>query len=379
MIHYEFPVIKHLDDVKEVLNKPEFGLYKKDGYQVINYNFVDKETFTNPIEAECRGLIFDLEGNLLSRRYHKFFNLGEHSDVVIDLSKPHVILEKLDGSMVSPVALDLSNGIIRFMSKMGITDTSMQAEEWAWNKKNYTEFLYDALRKNTTPIFEWCSRKNKIVIDYPEDKLILTAIRDNETGEYFSYQGTVALATSYNIPVVGGFDSTYHTGYNLESIVEDVRKNETSEGIVIRFEDGHMVKVKSEWYVKLHRAKDDIASEKKLLRLILDDCLDDVLPLLTDIDKDMVLKYRDSFWLNFKAFCFDLENEFQMLYQGLGVDRKTFALSALESKNKTMLFNRYDGHGIIPSVQSYIERHLNKLDEIRHIIGPAYKELSLND
>jgi RNA ligase len=72
---------------------------------------------------ECRGIIFHKEtGKIISRRFHKFFNLNEldetHEDLV-DVGRPHVLLDKMDGCLVSPF---VSLGKLRWGSKMGITE-----------------------------------------------------------------------------------------------------------------------------------------------------------------------------------------------------------------------------------------------------------------
>jgi RNA ligase len=50
---------------------------------------------------ECRGLIFNAEtGEVISRRLHKFFNIGELPETQaekVDITRPHIILEKMDG------------------------------------------------------------------------------------------------------------------------------------------------------------------------------------------------------------------------------------------------------------------------------------------
>lgn len=50
---------------------------------------------------ECRGLIFCAETHkVISRRLHKFFNIGELPETqaeLIDITRPHIILEKMDG------------------------------------------------------------------------------------------------------------------------------------------------------------------------------------------------------------------------------------------------------------------------------------------
>lgn len=56
--------------------------------------------------SECRGIIFcEKTGQVLARRFHKFFNVNEQDETqaeLIDLARPHFILEKADG-FVSPV------------------------------------------------------------------------------------------------------------------------------------------------------------------------------------------------------------------------------------------------------------------------------------
>ena len=378
MLHYQFPYIQHLDDVKEVLNKPEFILVKKDGYQVINYAFQDRDTFETPLEAECRGLIFDMEGNLLSRRYHKFFNAGERDDVVPDLSKPHIILEKLDGSMVSPLFFE--NGeYFRMVTKMGITDISMQVEEFIQDKPNYIDFIKYCSTIHT-PIFEWCSRKNRVVIDYDKDELILTAIRHNDSGTYVTYESMCEFGKFHNIPVVKVFLEGLKP-HRLIDLTKTIRSLEDSEGVVVRFEDGHMVKIKSEWYLQLHRTKDAICNEAKVLTLVLDQGLDDLLPLLTEDDKKKVLDYQQGFYSNLLKITDNLITAYKIIRLATS-SRKEFALHVSKDPNADLLFKCYDleekqgGYHWsldVPTViTNKIKKHMKRLDDVRPLIGVKY-------
>ncbi|KMR26836.1 hypothetical protein EV34_14995, partial [Staphylococcus aureus] len=68
---------------------------------------------------------------------HKFFNISENDGVSldkVDLNRSHLFMEKLDGSMIRPFLL--SSGI-RWGTKMGITDVSMQAEEFVAKNPKY--------------------------------------------------------------------------------------------------------------------------------------------------------------------------------------------------------------------------------------------------
>jgi RNA ligase len=110
-MNYTFPTIRHIDDVlPHVQGRDEFVVAEKDGYTVINYVVAMADTFHmedandlgGAIRRECRGLIFDADGNLMSRPFHKFFNVNERDETqshAVDMTSEHVIMEKMDGSI----------------------------------------------------------------------------------------------------------------------------------------------------------------------------------------------------------------------------------------------------------------------------------------
>jgi RNA ligase len=69
---------------------------------------------------------------------------------------------------------------------MGITHISEYVDEFLSVIKNikYNEFAKWCLDTNITPIFEFCSKKNKVVIEYEEDRMTLLAARENVSGKY---------------------------------------------------------------------------------------------------------------------------------------------------------------------------------------------------
>ena len=304
-MNYAFPKIYNIDDVLcAIEGSPEFIVAEKDGYKVVNYVVATHETFPSVegedtpeggdisyayhamLRRECRGLLFDLDGKLINRRYHKFFNVNEREETAIhaiDWSRPHVILEKLDGSMVSPCYV---NGHLRWMTKMGITDTSMEAEAFVASRPDYAELAAHYLENGFTPIFEWCSNKNRIVLDYPEDRLVLTAMRENASGNYLLQDALEAIGRRYGIEVVEAYQ------HGDDEIVDQVRKWEDTEGVVVRFDDGHMVKIKSDWYVRIHKIKSLLGQERDVVKLILNNELDDLLPVLPREDVERVEKFQ---------------------------------------------------------------------------------------
>ena len=196
-MNYQFPVIKNISQVLPLIaERKEFIVAERDGdVTIVNYVVMTGDTFppvvteADAILRELRGMIFKTStGEVLARRYHKFFNCGERDETQIgeiDFTQPHVILEKLDGSMITPF---MTTDGIRWGTKMGATDVAIPVEKFVAARPQYVEFAKFCIEQGWTPIFEWTSRQQTIVIDYPEDNLILTAVRNNVTGEYLPYE-----------------------------------------------------------------------------------------------------------------------------------------------------------------------------------------------
>ncbi len=306
---YEFPVITHIDDVlPHVENREEFSVtHKGEGqgaYTIINYNMMTSDTFRpftgeddlgNAIRRECRGLIFDVNGKLIRRPLHKFFNLQEREETLIeniDFNQIVAIHQKLDGSMIAPFIT--ADGITRFGTKAGETDVSAQALAFIMLPENswILRFCFDSTKSGLTPIFEWCSRENRVVIDHPEPKLILLAVRDNQSGRYYSKEWFNVWNKTYNIPFVDQLDTTFAS---FEQLMEHTRGLIGEEGYVVEFRDGHRVKTKGSWYLAIHKAKEKLLYERYVIEMILDEQTDDVLPFLLDTDKQRLVDYQDAF------------------------------------------------------------------------------------
>ena len=338
MLNYKFPTIETIEDVLSDINGyDEIRVMDKGEYTVINYMVAFEDTFkwdsedphASSIRRECRGLIFDTAtGNLISRPYHKFFNAGEKEETQlnkINLYEPHVVLEKLDGSMIRPIPT--ADGF-RLATKAGITDIAEQAEEFIVDTY-YKTFILSCFQRNVTPIFEWCSRKNRIVIDYPEDQLILTAMRYTHSGAYVSYDVMKTYATAWSIPVVKAVNGL--AVQNIDLFIKQVREWEDSEGIVLRFDSGHMVKVKADDYILRHKSKESINQEKNVIQIVLDDAVDDVISLLTKEDAERLRSFQGAFWASVLDVCIDMDLLFQIGSKKYP-DKKDFAVEYVQKE-----------------------------------------------
>ena len=381
-MNYDFPEIKHIDDViPHIEDRTEFRVMEKDSYSVVNYMVSLEETFQwdsddpvgSTVRRECRGLIFNREGELVSRPYHKFFNLGEKEETQlnkVNLYEPHVVLEKLDGSMIRPISTPEG---FRLATKAGITDVAMNVEVFVADKPYYATFINKCIQKGMTPIFEWCSRKNRIVVDYPEDNLILTGIRDNDTGSYVTYEMMKSYATSWNIPVVKSVDGL--AVQNIDLFVKQVREWDDGEGIVLRFDTGHMVKVKADDYVLRHKSKDAINQEKNVLQTILEDAVDDLIPLLTSEDAERVKSFQNAFWVSVD----DLASEMVDLYNAGNLmypEKKDFAVEFVQKKilpiHAPIMYGMKAGKGAKNVIVDMISKSLStqtKIDQNRWLWG----------
>lgn len=378
-MNYQFPVINHIDDVlPAIAGSKEFVVARRDWGTVINYlvstpdTFPDVDSVQAAIRRECRGLLFYPDGRVMSRRLHKFFNLNERSETQlsqIDLSQPHVILDKLDGSMITPIYAIEG---IRWGTKMGITHVALQAEEYAAGRSQYGELAAYCKEQELTPIFEWCSRQQRIVVDYPEDRMVLIAIRKNRSGEYISYSELVALGEQYNIEVVKTYPGTLHS---MSQLVEQSSSLEDAEGWILRFDNGHMLKVKGEWYLRIHRIKELITLEKNVVDLIVNDKLDDVKPFVLEDDRYRLEEFERRFWQGFDI-AVETYDRYWNSAQAAGLDRRSFAVQWMPTVQKSdpfaaqFVFGKFDGKDSRQMLLDQIRKNTGtatKINTVRHL------------
>lgn len=363
-----FPYIEHIDDVMPYFDPSMFIHVKKEGYSVINYLynsrevFGDASTFEGKVRREFRGIIFDTKGKIISRPFHKFFNVGECEEANAVLNQNSVVQEKLDGSMVRAIPF---GNTFRLGTKMGITDVSMQAEDFIVHKQEYIELINECIGLQLTPIFEWTAQSNRIILDYKEPQLTLLAVRDNNTGDYINL--TQKIRQYYKgIPVVKELDLFNAT------LVEEAKKAEGIEGYVLVHPSGARAKLKTDWYVLLHKSKELASREKDVVKCIMEDTLDDLLPLLQEEDKKKVKDFALQAIKGMIQTVQEIEKEYKEAYSE---SRKEFALRVKDSKYKTFLFKTLDGNDILEEVKKYVAKAAgtNKgLEEARDLYG-GYK------
>jgi RNA ligase len=390
-----FPIIYKLDEVLDAINgSPEFLVAERDWGTYINYMMITSDTFpevtdlNSAIRRECRGIIFcNRTKKIMRRPLHKFFNLNQIAETQLDrldFSKPHKVYTKLDGSMIVPFEVEYGSGNIRFGTKAGITDTSMNAEVFVANHMNYFEFSKKMiLEHGVSPIFEYtvpAGQPGQIVIKYNEFDMRLLAMRDIITGEYLEIESHPDVS-KFEIHLVD-----YHDPVTNPSEFVNMVRNETgNEGYVIAWDNGYRVKTKTDEYCRIHQAKDRITREKDLLEMIVNEEIDDIKSALSESDRDGIQKFEDKFWSGIQQ----TSEEYEIIYKNVltkyGTDRKSFALGdakEMDAVIRQIMFSALNGKSIHDVLVNIVSKNLGtqtKVDEVRYLWKNAKWDTSLTN
>lgn len=378
-----FTLSEALEAIKD---KPEFRAVHREFGTVIDYALETESTFVGKTERESmiltnlRGTCFFPDGEISRLMYHKFKNVGqstEYAPDTFDLSQPHKIEEKLDGSLIGPIMFPDGHWVLG--TRAGITDVSMLASKFLTELSTtdyarwaqYRELIDVCLSLDLTPLFEFVSRANKIVIDYIDPNLILTGIRSTLNGKY---SDITTIKSIY--PLVSQVEVLTTEKSNINDLISLVRDwPQTQEGVVVKFSSGRFCKIKGGAYVLAHRTLDGIRHEKNVLELVMTNAIDDILPIVDADTRSMLTQYAESVNHFIDMHNYRLNSEFKVLKAQAGEDRAKFANLVKENAMiySTGLFKMFSG-------QSFDMREIVKksygsstaVESIRWLIGPSY-------
>lgn len=195
-----------------------------------------------------RGLILQPESKrVVATPFPKFFNYGEFplfgSDEASDKAK---FYEKLDGSLGIVFS---HNGQWRCATKGSFT-----SEQAVWGTSHINaHFDLSVLEEGHTYLFEIIYPENQIVVSYDYSGMVLLSAYDDQGFEY-DHARLDALANR-----LGVRQAMLHSINDLAAALEEAERiDKNSEGWVVRFDNGHRIKIKGSEYCRVHKIMSNV-------------------------------------------------------------------------------------------------------------------------
>jgi len=322
------------EEVQETCKNSEAFFIKETeikGYKafLVDYRLASYSDFEDNKAYEYRGLTFVY--NPITKDYdrhillNKFFNLNETKNFMLDDVKNKKLIrvqEKLDGSIVSPIKLP--NGDIVFKSKMSfISDQAIMSQDIYNDNQNIKDFVSYCLDNNTTPIFELVGYLNQVVVGYPMEKELRLIQLRRKDGTYLNKEMFNTFKAMFSINTAKELNLT------LEEILE-LKENskEDIEGWVLTFDDGQIVKVKTNAYFEKHGLlSPDNLRENLLVQSILNNTIDDIISNLVDSPKkDYIIEVQEKISKIFNHLVIEYKNLRAKYFLECQENKKDFAI-----------------------------------------------------
>ena len=246
---------------------------------------------------ESRGIMFLVDTilnepiDLVCRPMEKFFNYKENPYTIFNqdiISEIEYSQTKVDGSLISTYIDVQSN--LRLKSKTSISsDISKDASR---TLEKYPDLFLDLnilTRNYWTVNLEYTSPNNRIILEYNTDSLTVLNARHRITGEYMEYKELKKYSgikdhlveinpSSFSDKILQGIQNKK----TFDDVLLELKTETDKEGYIIRVRN-QFVKIKNDWYCKKHKAKDSINSDRNLFELIINEEIDDYIPLFSDM------------------------------------------------------------------------------------------------
>ena len=351
-----------------------------DGYDisVFNYRLAPYDKFIRPIEGndeidarELRGLTFVFNEDGSYRRFlmlKKFWNVGQVPETQIDIiSKKNIksIYDKLDGSCVHFIQLPNGRVVAKAKSSFDHDSVNMARHEYQNNEKirNLVDW---SIGNNIQLIFELVSPQNKVVLNYSSTSLVLLRCRNQDTGEFISFEDLGYDLSGVEIPVQEYFD-------NVHQMIELAKNKKNKEGWIVEFEDGEISKVKTEEYFAMHQVLTvNINREDFIIKMILEETIDDFVAQLREEDVEMREKISEIeeivFWFLKKKTLQVQEkyNEFVNVYNS---DKKSFVMNQKKGDIFHYVMSHINyGHDIIKIISEELLQKTYFLSDARYFV-----------
>lgn len=343
---------------------------------MFDYSLTIPADFSSQAALECRGSLFEVDENneyvdILCRPYEKFLNLHEYDydnsetlhknisnlyDINVASSEDIKNLEvayalnKEDGSIISAFDFD---GELDCKSNSSLTSTY---KDFGMRILKNDMHLYDKTdtltSQNYTVCFEYLSDnpQYQIVLRHDTERLVVTGVRHNETGEYLTYD-----------QLVDHFGADHVTQKIATWDWSDVDTRDDIEGYVLVLACGLRIKLKTSWYVENHKIRDNfMTTPRHFWEYFVEGKTDD---LFLVVENSVVLREHFNYLLEKSNDLFtSIVHEGETFYNThKDLDRKDFFREW--SKNK---FGRFPAKSYAAKI--YTDGHESAMDELKRVL-----------
>lgn len=293
------------DDAQEICKKYDnFNFsehqYKIRGFKISTFDYFicGYNDFANPLNErpevnafDLRGItfVFNKDGSLWKRflMLPKFFNLNQIEETqyskIKDKKIDHISVKE-DGSliafMMTPDYKIFSKTIRGFDNEQAI-----RSYQIIYKDEKIVNWIKDLILKEFTPLFEYVSWNNRIVLKYTKEELRFIGLRNNKTGKFVPSSRIIEIL---GMGVPQGIYVVPEVNSSLDKLIDLSKTEEDKEGWVVIFKDGLWIKVKTKWYFNLHGIRtENIFREDYVIKNYYKETLDDLVSQLNkDDDKD---------------------------------------------------------------------------------------------
>ena len=170
---------------------------------------------------------------MLARPVQKFFSikdLGKMPDSGEGWQQVVTMIEKLDGEMMVGLVVD---GAAESWSRSGWTGQAKSAIRHASNVPGLLQLVAEVVGRGGSPTFEYVGRQSWVRVRYDQTKLVLVAVRDRSTGQWWKYGEFAQLCSrwTWGVELVQRFGRL--EGLTLREINKQVVQWKGVEGAVI--------------------------------------------------------------------------------------------------------------------------------------------------
>jgi T4 RnlA family RNA ligase len=338
------------DDAKRITKLYNNFNFSEHTYRIENYNIstfdyfiCSYENFSNPIgdssinAFDMRGttFVFNKDGSLWKRflMLPKFFNLNQVEETQYDIIKEKNIShisEKEDGSLIA--FMMLPNGNLFCKTCRGFSNEQVINSMKLLNQRSeLVKWVKKTINDGYTPLFEYVSWDNRIVLKYSQPDIRLIGIRDNYNGDF--------VPASWIVDTPISLIKIKEETATLDELINRAKIEENREGWVIMFDDRMMVKIKTMGYYNIHELRTENAfREDYIIKNYYNRTLDDIISQLDPKNDIDVIEFIKAVTNAIDNYSINIDNKVEILYNKLKEEFKGNWVAFASKCNKEPYF-----------------------------------------